>query len=291
MRIQRRFNKALLHDMGFDLEAGRLDESAHPFTQGLFSGDVRLTTRYSEHDWLTAVFSTLHEGGHGLYEQGLPEEDWGTPLAEAVSLSVHESQSRFWENRVGRSRPYWERYLLVAKEHFGVALEGVTVEDVLTQVTAVKPSFIRVESDEVTYNLHIVLRFELEEAIFSGALEVGGIAEAWNAGMEKLLGIRPGSDAEGFLQDVHWSCGLYGYFPTYAMGNLYAAQIAATIERETGSLDAKIRKGEFAPIREWLRDRIHRHGREIPGPELLRRATGGDLKPEYFLKYLEGKYL
>ena len=289
--VQRRFNERLLHDMGFDLEAGRLDFSAHPFTQGLSPGDVRLTTRYREEDWLTAIFSTLHEGGHGLYEQGLPDEDWGTPLAEAVSLSVHESQSRLWENRVGRSRAYWERYLPIAKEYFGAALDGVTVEDVLAQVNLVKPSLIRVEADEVTYNLHIVLRFQLEEALFSGALEVAGIPDAWNSGMEKLLGIRPTSAAEGFLQDVHWSCGLYGYFPTYTMGNLYAAQVCAAMEREMGSLDVKIRAGEFSVMREWLRNKIHRFGREFSAADLMHRATGEDLNPEYFLNYLEKKYL
>ena len=168
---------------------------------------------------------------------------------------------------------------------------GATVEHVLAQVNRVQPSLIRVEADEVTYNLHIALRFGLEEAIFSGQLEVKGIAEAWNNGMERLLGIRPKSDAEGFLQDVHWSCGLYGYFPTYAMGNLYSAQICAAMERELGSLDTKIRAGEFAVMREWLRDRIHKHGREFPAAELLHRATGEDLKPEYFLDYLERKYL
>ncbi len=288
---QRRFNERLLADMGFDLEAGRLDASAHPFTQGLSPRDVRLTTRYRETDWLYAIFSTLHEGGHGLYEQGLPDEDWGTPLAEAVSLSVHESQSRLWENLVGRTRAYWEHYLPVAKQYFGVALDGVTLVDVMLQVNAVRPSLIRVEADEVTYNLHIVLRFQLEEALFSGALEVKGIADAWNSGMEKLLGVKPSTDAEGFLQDVHWSCGLYGYFPTYTMGNLYSAQIFNAMERELGSLESKIRAGELLPMREWLRNKIHRFGRQFPAADLIRNATGEDLKPEYFLNYLQRKYL
>jgi len=291
LETQRRFNETLLREMGFDLEAGRLDASAHPFTQGLHPGDVRLTTRYREDDWLYAIFSTLHEGGHGLYEQGLPEEEWGTPLGEAVSLSMHESQSRLWENRVGRSRSYWERYLPLAREYFGDALMATTLEELMSQVNKVQPSLIRVEADEVTYNLHIALRFGLEEKIFSGQLEVRGLADAWNSGMEKLLGIRPKNDTEGFLQDVHWSCGLFGYFPTYAMGNLYSAQISAAMERELGSLDVKIKAGEFAPMREWLRDRIHKHGREFPAAELLHRATGEDLNPEYFLKYLETKYL
>lgn len=288
---QRLFNNRILRDMGFDLEAGRLDESAHPFTQGLCPGDVRLTTRYREEDWLTSVYSTLHEGGHGLYEQGLPESEWGNPLGEAVSLSVHESQSRFWENVVGRSRAYWERTLPMAREYFGVALEGTGVDEVLAQVNAVKPSLIRVEADEATYNLHVLLRFRLEEALFSGTLEPEGIADAWNAEMQKLFGLTPSSAAVGFLQDVHWSCGLYGYFPTYTMGNLYAAQLADAMTGDLGDLNVKIRAGEFLPMRDWLREKIHRHGRQFPGPDLLRRATGEDLKPEYFLRYLEGKYL
>ena len=288
---QKAFNERLLRDMGFDLEAGRLDASAHPFTQGMAPGDVRLTTRYREDDWLNAVFSTLHEGGHGLYEQGLPETEWGNPLGEAASLSIHESQSRFWENRVGRSRAYWERYLPVAQEYFGSALAGAAVEEVLREVNAVTPSFIRVEADEATYNLHILLRFQLEEALFSGALEVEGLSEAWDNGMEKMLGIRPPDAAHGFLQDVHWSCGLFGYFPTYTMGNLYAAQLAVAFEREQGSIDAKIQAGDLSSMREWLREKIHKHGREFPAAELAKRATGEELNPEYFLKYLEDKYL
>jgi carboxypeptidase Taq len=254
-------------------------------------GDVRLTTRYREDDWLNAVFSTLHEGGHGLYDQGLPDEEWGTPLGEAVSLAIHESQSRFWENRVGRSRPYWEHVLPIAKEMLGGPVAGATVEGVLSRVNAVSRSFIRVEADELTYNLHVLLRFQLEEAIFSGALEVDGLESAWNEGMTKLLGVTPPDPARGFMQDVHWSCGLIGYFPTYTLGNLYAAQFAAAMEKDLGSLDKMIRAGNFAPMREWLREKIHKHGREFPAAELCRRATGEDLDAGYFLRYLEQKYL
>lgn len=288
---QVRFNERLLRDMGFDLDAGRLDASTHPFTQGMAPGDVRLTTRYREDDWLNAVQSTLHEGGHGLYEQGLPEEDWGTPLGEAVSLGIHESQSRFWENRVGRSRAYWEFCLPVAREFFGESLAGATVEGVLSRVNVVERSFIRVEADEVGYNLHVLLRFQLEEALFSGALEVEGLSAAWDEGMEKLLGIRPPDAARGFMQDVHWSCGLFGYFPTYTLGNLYAAQFAVAMERDLGPLDGFIRAGNFAPMREWLREKIHRHGREFPAAELCKRATGEDLDAGHFLRYLEQKYI
>ncbi len=288
---QARYNERLLRDMGFDLESGRLDASAHPFTQGMAPGDVRLTTRYREDDWLNAPFSTLHEGGHGLYEQGLPQEDWGTPLGEATSLAIHESQSRFWENRVGRSRAYWEFCLPVAGEYFGGLLAGATVDGVLARVNAVERSFIRVEADEMTYNLHVLLRFQLEEAIFSGALEVEGLSAAWDEGMEKLLGIRPPDAARGFLQDVHWSCGLFGYFPTYTLGNLYAAQFAAAMESDLGDLDTKIRVGDFAPMRDWLRENIHRHGREFSAAELCLRATGKELDASHFLRYLEGKYL
>lgn len=288
---QQAFNERLLRGMGFDLAAGRLDASTHPFTQGMAPGDVRLTTRYREDDWLNAVFSTLHEGGHGLYEQGLPDEEWGTPLGEAVSLAIHESQSRFWENRVGRSRPYWEHALPIAKEMLGAPVAAETIDAVLARVNAVERSFIRVEADELTYNLHILLRFQIEEAVFSGALDVKGIESAWNEGMKKLLGLTPPTPALGFMQDVHWSCGLFGYFPTYTLGNLYAAQFAAAMEKDLGTLDAKIRAGEFAPMREWLRERIHRHGREFSAAELCRRATGEDLDAGHFLRYLEGKYL
>ena len=288
---QHAFNERLLRDMGFDLEAGRLDASAHPFTQGMAPSDVRLTTRYREDDWLNAVFSTLHEGGHGLYEQGLPEDEWGTPLGEAASLAIHESQSRFWENRVGRSRAYWVRVLPVAKEMLGAPVAGETVDGVQARVNAVERSFIRVEADELTYNLHVLLRFQIEEALFSGALEVEGVEAAWNEGMKTLLGVTPPDPARGFLQDVHWSCGLFGYFPTYTLGNLYAAQIAAALERDVGSLDARIRAGDFAPLRDWLRENIHRHGREFPAAELCRRATGEELDAAHFLRYLESKYL
>lgn len=291
IEAQRAFNERLLRDMGFDLGAGRLDASAHPFTQGMAPGDVRLTTRYRADDWLNAVFSTLHEGGHGLYEQGLPAEEWGTPLGEAVSLAIHESQSRFWENRVGRSRAYWEHALPVAKEMLGAAVAVATVDAVHAAVNRVERSFIRVEADEVTYNLHVLLRFQLEEALFSGALEPEGLEDAWNAGMRDLLGIAPPDAARGFLQDVHWSCGLFGYFPTYTLGNLYAAQFAAAMEKDLGPLDARIRAGDFAPMREWLREKIHRHGREFPAAELCRRATGANLDAAHFLRYLEGKYL
>jgi carboxypeptidase Taq len=288
---QKAFNERLLRDMGFDLEAGRLDASAHPFTQGMAPGDVRLTTRYRADDWLNAVYSTLHEGGHGLYEQGLPAEEWGTPLCEATSLAIHESQSRFWENRVGRSRAYWEHALPIAKEMLGASVAGATLDGVHARVNAVERSFIRVEADEVTYNLHVLLRFQLEEALFTGALEPEGLESAWNAGVKDLLGVTPPSPSKGFLQDVHWSCGLFGYFPTYTLGNLYAAQFAAAMEKELGSLDARIRGGDFAPMREWLRENIHRHGREFTAAELCRRATGEDLDAGHFLRYLEGKYL
>ncbi len=288
---QEAFNARLLRDMGFDLEAGRLDASTHPFTQGMAPSDVRLTTRYREDDWLNAVFSTLHEGGHGLYEQGLPEGEWGTPLGEAVSLAIHESQSRFWENRVGRSRPYWRHALPIAKEMLGAPVAEETLDGVLARVNAVERSLVRVDADEVTYNLHVLLRFQIEEALFSGALEVEGVETAWNEGMKALFGITPPHPAQGFMQDVHWSCGLFGYFPTYTLGNLYAAQFAVAMERDLGPLDALIEAGDFAPLRTWLREHVHRHGRQYPAADLCRRVTGEDLDARHFLKYLEGKYL
>lgn len=291
VEAQKAFNARLLRDMGFDLDAGRLDDSTHPFTQGMGPSDVRLTTRYRADDWLNAVFSTLHEGGHGLYEQGLPEEEWGTPLGEAVSLAIHESQSRFWENRVGRSRPYWRHVLPIARTMLGSPVTEETLDGVLARVNAVDRSLIRVEADEVTYNLHVLLRFQIEKELFSGTLEVGDLEAAWNEGMRSLLGVVPETPAQGFMQDVHWSCGLFGYFPTYTLGNLYAAQFSVAMERDLGPLDPLIESGNLAPLRNWLRENIHRHGREFPADALCRRVTGADLDAGHFLKYLEGKYL
>lgn len=286
---QRIFNQQVLADMGFDLEAGRLDESAHPFTEGVFPQDVRLTTRYSPRDLLSALFSTLHEGGHGLYEQGFRAEYYGTPLAEAVSLGVHESQSRLWENQVGRSRDFWTHYYPTLRTAFP-ALASLELGAFLKAVNRVDRSLIRVESDEVTYNLHIVLRFELELALFGGELEARGLEAAWNEGMQRNLGVTSPDAARGYMQDVHWSCGLLGYFPTYTLGNLRSAQFFSAARRDLPGLSADIRQGRFAPLKTWLNEKVHAPGRAYAGDDLMRRVTGEPTSAAPFLAYLENKY-
>jgi carboxypeptidase Taq len=287
---QRAFNRKILDAMGFDLEAGRLDESAHPFTEGSHPQDVRLTTRYSERDLMSALFSTLHEGGHGLYEQGFRPEFYGTPMAEAVSLGVHESQSRLWENQVGRSREFWSRYYPELQAAFPSQLGGLDLNAFLRAINRVQRSLIRVEADEVTYNLHIVLRFELETALFGGELEPEGLESAWNEGMRRNLGIAPESPSVGYMQDVHWSCGLLGYFPTYTLGNLRSAQLFAAAQKAMPSLPADIRAGRFGGLKQWLSGQVYQPGRRFDGDALMERATGSRTTAAPFLAYLRAKY-
>lgn len=287
---QRLFNHKILADMGFDLEAGRLDESAHPFTEGLHPRDVRLTTRYSDTDLMSALFSTLHEGGHGIYEQGFEPRYFGTPMAEAVSLGVHESQSRLWENQVGRSRDFWSCYYPSLQETFSDQLLEVTLDGFLRAINRVQPSLIRVEADEVTYNLHIVLRFELETALFGGELEAKDLEDAWDKGMLRNLGVTPDSPSMGYMQDVHWSCGLLGYFPTYTLGNLRAAQLFEAALRDLPALKADIGSGKFGGLKKWLGEKVHRHGRMHDGDALMTLATGSKTSAAPFLAYLKEKY-
>ncbi|HKP94170.1 MAG TPA: carboxypeptidase M32 [Fibrobacteria bacterium] len=287
---QRAFNRKILEAMGFDLEAGRLDESAHPFTEGLHPEDVRLTTRYSDHDLMSAMFSTLHEGGHGIYEQGFQPRFFGTPMAEAVSLGVHESQSRLWENQVGRSREFWSFYYPSLRGLFPGQLGGIDLNGFLRAINRVQLSLIRVEADEVTYNLHIVLRFELETALFGGELEPAGLETAWNEGMRRNLGVVPDKPSVGYMQDVHWSCGLLGYFPTYTLGNLRSAQLFAAAQRAMPGLAADIRAGHFGGLKQWLNREVHQCGRRYDGDALMEKATGSKTQAAPFLAYLRAKY-
>ncbi len=287
---QREFGLAVVRDMGFDLEAGRLDTSHHPFCSSAAPTDVRLTTRYDEADPRSGFFSIIHEAGHGLYEQGFDPEHTGTPMSEAVSSGIHESQSRLWENQVARSRPFWERYYPKLREHFPAALERVTLDDFHFAVNEVRPSLIRVDSDELTYNLHILLRFEIECDLLTGALAVSDLPKAWNAKTESLLGLTPPNDADGVLQDIHWSFGGFGYFPTYTLGNLYAAQFMATAHQEIPDLEARIRMGDLRTLREWLREKIHRHGMRWHAHELVVQVTGKPLGVEPFFDYLREKF-
>ncbi len=287
---QRGFNMKILSAMGFDLEAGRLDESAHPFTEGLHPEDVRLTTRYSEKDLMSALFSTLHEGGHGIYEQGFQPRFFGTPMAEAVSLGVHESQSRLWENQVGRSRDFWSCQYPDLQKVFPAQLGGMDLGGFLKAINRVQPSLIRVEADEVTYNLHIVLRFELETALFGGDLEPAGLETAWNEGMRRNLGVVPDQPSQGYLQDVHWSCGLLGYFPTYTLGNLRAAQLFDAANLAMPALKTDIRFGRFGALKQWLNVQVHQSGRRYDGDALMEKVTGAKTTAAPFLAYLKGKY-
>jgi carboxypeptidase Taq len=280
----------ILADVGFDLTAGRQDRSAHPFTQDVALHDVRLTTRIDERHPLSAIYSTLHEAGHGMYEQGYDPQYEDTPVAAAPSLGLHESQSRMWENIVGRSLEFWEHYEPVMHEFFPEAMQGSDVGDLHRVANRVEPSLIRVEADEVTYNLHILIRFELELALMRDELEVGELPAAWNAAYEKTLGVRPQNDAVGVMQDIHWSSGLFGYFPTYTLGNLYAAILWDTYTAARPEAMADIRRGEFGRLRGWLRENVHRRGAIDQGEELIRGVTGSGLDHRPFMRYLWSKF-
>lgn len=287
---QEAFGRTVAAAIGFDFRAGRLDATVHPFCSGIGPGDTRLTTRYNVHDFGDAFFSILHEAGHGLYDQGLESEHFGTPMGEAVSLGIHESQSRLWENFVGRSRAFWEHWLPQARQAFPEALTGVGLDAFVFAVNDVRPSLIRVDADEATYNLHILLRFELERALIDGELAVADLPAAWADGMERLLGIRPSDDAQGCLQDVHWSGGSFGYFPTYTLGNLYAAQFFAKARAELGDLAQQFRRGEFLPLKAWLNRAIHREGQRYRAADLVAAVTGEPLNPGYLLRHLAEKF-
>ncbi len=287
---QQAFSTHVAERIGFDFGAGRLDTSTHPFCQGVGPGDTRLTTRYREDEFPDALSSTLHESGHGLYEQGLPKAEFpGQPLSEAASLGIHESQSRLWENMVGRSRAFWEWALPEVRRRFGAVIGGPSVDEVFRAMNRVEPNLIRVDSDEATYNLHIMLRFDLERALLGRDLPVTDLPGAWNERMREDLGLHVPDDRRGVLQDIHWSMGAIGYFPTYTLGNLYAAQMWEAVSRDVPALESEISRGEFGALLAWLRERIHRHGRRFPATELCERATGKPLEPEPFLRYLEGK--
>jgi carboxypeptidase Taq len=286
---QRRAVMAVLEAVGFDPDGWRLDPAPHPFAQSLGPQDVRITTRYDLHDFGVAHFSALHEFGHGLYEAGIAPELVRGPLGTPVSLGIHESQSRLWENLIGRSRPFCEWVLPTLREQLGPGLGAIDGEGLYRAVNSVQRSLIRVDADETTYNLHIILRFELELALIEGTLEVDDVPQAWNEGMHRLLGVDVPDDAQGVLQDVHWGAGLFGYFPTYTLGNLIAAQLWTRLKADLPEIEAQIGRGDLALMRDWLGEHIHRHGRKFPPRELLHRVTGESLQPEPFLDYLRAK--
>jgi carboxypeptidase Taq len=287
---QQAFARDAAAAIGFDFDAGRLDTTTHPFCSGLGPGDCRITTRYNPRFFNEAFFGVLHEAGHGLYEQNLPAAHAGTPLGTAASLGVHESQSRLWENQVGRSRPFWEHFLPRARQVFPNTVDDISLDAWVFAVNDVRPSFIRVEADEVTYNLHIVLRFELEQALITGDLVPADVPAAWNEHFQKSLGLTPPDDARGCLQDIHWSFGGLGYFATYTLGNLYAAQYMAAARRDLPGLDDDFRRGDFARLKAWLTTNIHGHGQRYRANELCRRITGQPLDHRPFLAYLRTKF-
>ena len=275
--------------IGYDFAAGRLDPTAHPFSVSLGPGDARITTRYDEYFFSTAFFGVLHEAGHALYNQGLPEEHWGNPMGESVSLGIHESQSRLWENFVGRSRGFWQFFYPLAQKAFP-GLEDIGLDAFHFAVNAVSPSLIRTEADEVTYNLHILLRFELERALMGGDLQVAALPGAWNDRVQEFLGLATPDFSQGVMQDVHWSGGHFGYFPTYTLGNLYAAQLFARAQEELGPLPERFSRGTFLPLLQWLRQRIHGQAKRHWPRRLVQVATGAALAPQYLIGYLQGKF-
>lgn len=286
---QKAFSLYILEQMGYNFEAGRLDESVHPFATGLNPGDVRITTRYLEHDVTSALFGTIHEGGHALYEQNIMPELIGTTLCTGTSMGIHESQSRFWENVIGRSRPFWERYFGEFQGRFPGQLQA-SVDGFYRGNNTVTPSLIRIEADELTYNLHIIIRYELEKLIFNGGARAADLPALWNDKYKEYLGVVPTSDADGVLQDVHWSGGAFGYFPSYSLGNMYAAQIADTMERELAGMWTMVGRGDLHPVKEWLTERIYRYGKLRSPSELIQSVTGRPLDPQHLVSYLTKKY-
>lgn len=286
---QERFNAEVAEAIGFDFDAGRIDTSAHPFCTDLGPGDTRMTTRYDESDFLSSLYGVLHESGHGLYDQGLPSAEWGRPAGRAVSLGIHESQSRLWENHVGRSLSFWTRWLPRAAKFFP-HLSKLTPEQITAAACRVERSFIRVEADEVTYDLHIILRFTIERQIISGELKVADIPEAWNALFKKFFHLDVPDAASGCLQDVHWSFGGFGYFATYTLGNLNASQMMHRAAQEIPHLEKQLSVGDYAPLLAFVRGKIHQHGSRLKPQQLMQQATGETTQPHYHLTYLQGKY-
>ncbi|WP_010676836.1 carboxypeptidase M32 [Bacillus timonensis] len=288
---QKEFNQFLLPKIGFDMNAGRLDETVHPFAQTVNTGDVRITTRYLEENVRSAIFGTIHEAGHGIYEQNISPELEGTSVSTGASFGIHESQSRFLENMVGRSKEFWKFFYQDLQNHFPDQLGTHDLDDFYRAVNIVEPSYIRVEADELTYNLHIMLRYEIEKGLISGDIAVKDLPAIWNEKMKDYLGIVPPTDTLGVLQDVHWSFGGLGYFPSYSLGNLYAAQILNTIKKELPDFSGHIERGEFTVIQSWLKEKIHQYGAVYTPDELIKKVTGESLNATYLVNYLEEKYV
>ncbi len=287
---QEKLGRTISEALGFDFDKGRMDVSVHPFCGGADPTDVRITTRYGSDNFMESLFAVIHETGHAMYEQGRMERDRALPVSEALTTGIHESQSLFWERMISKQKAFCEHYMELFATTFPDNLKEVSVQAFYEAINICRPSFIRVESDEVTYPMHIILRYEIEKGIFDGTYAVSELPEVWNNKMQDYLGIRPATDAEGILQDVHWSGGAFGYFPSYTFGAMYACQFYNAIRKETPDLEQWIRKGEFQSIRQWLSQKIHVKGKLLSTEALLREVTGEVLNPQYFVAYLKNKY-
>jgi len=287
---QMTFAYKLLDAMGYSRDKGRVDFSSHPFSSSTHPTDSRITTRIHPTSLMSNIMVILHEGGHSLYEMGLPVEHFGSPLGEYRSLGIHESQSRWWETRIGLSQPFWKHYFPVLKETFHDELHAIKFDDFYRAINKVKPSLIRVEADEMTYPLHVILRFELEKGLIEGTIKVRDIPELWNTKMKEYIGIEPKNNSEGCLQDIHWAMGAFGYFPTYALGNLYAAHLFEAFAKENPTWEKQVSEGQLDFIREWLQKKIYCHGRKYTTLQLLKKATGQEFSEKAYLNYISNKY-
>lgn len=287
---QKKLHSFLLHELGYDFESGRLDETVHPFAITINRDDVRITTKYEERDFMSGLLGTIHEFGHALYEMNISNELIGTTLCEGTSAGIHESQSLFWEKFIGRHINFWKRYLPYLKQYNPDQFDRVQTEEFYRAIHTVKPSFIRIKADELTYPLHIIIRYEIEKGLFNDQFEVKDLPEIWKQKMVDYLGIIPPDDANGVLQDMHWSAGMFGQFPSYALGYLYAAQFQSAMVKDLGEWEHLIESGHFGPIREWLVQKIHVHGKMKEPHDLLLEVTGENLNPIHLITYLEKKY-
>ena len=287
---QELFGRYVITRFGYDWNRGRLDVTAHPFTTSFGQGDVRITTRYLDDDAGSALFSTMHEAGHAMYEQGVPKKYNRHPLSGSASLAIHESQSRLWENIIGRSKEFWSFFYPSLQMLFPTYLSDVSVNDFYRGINKVEPSFIRVEADEATYNMHIMLRLEIEIGLMEGTMAVGDLPEIWNTKMEEYLGITPPNDAKGVLQDVHWSSGMIGYFPTYALGNLASVQLWDKLVEENPNVKDEIAQGKFDTVLGWMQEHVHQYGSKFEPQEIMLKATGSKITPEPYMAYLKEKY-
>ncbi|MCY8328748.1 carboxypeptidase [Bacillus spizizenii] len=287
---QKELSLYFLQELGYDFDGGRLDETVHPFATTLNRGDVRVTTRYDEKDFRTAIFGTIHECGHAVYEQNIDEALSGTNLSDGASMGIHESQSLFYENFIGRNKHFWTPYYKKIQEASPEQFKDISLDDFVRAINESKPSLIRVEADELTYPLHIIIRYEIEKAIFSNEVSVEELPSLWNQKYQDYLGITPQTDAEGILQDVHWAGGDFGYFPSYALGYMYAAQLKQKMLGDIPEFDTLLERGEFHPIKQWLTEKVHIHGKRKKPLDIIKDATGEELNVRYLIEYLSNKY-